>query len=184
MHLVTHKVKGSFTRSKYIFAEILEGTFGPISAKVKDIVEKGLASDNEGIKTVDLVLNAASFQAGTVKYDMKPVDFKKIVEGIMEDKKGPAEAKGLKMATDIKGGNYTITGDRRWLKEAMLNLADNAVKCTVAGQITVGLELKEKQIFFMLKILAEALPPKTGKIFIPTCPQPKSKKSDPALAWP
>ena len=35
VHLVTHKVKGSFTRSKYIFAGILDGTFGDINPEVK-----------------------------------------------------------------------------------------------------------------------------------------------------
>lgn len=69
------------------------------------------------------------------------------------------------MATDIKDGNYAITGDQHWLKEAILNLVDNAVKCTVKGKITVGLELKEKQIFFMLRIRVEALPTKIKKSF-------------------
>ena len=100
---------------------------------------------------VDMVLNQASLQAGTVKYDMKPIDFKKVVEEIVKDNKGPAEKKGLKMETDIKGGDYNITGDQRWLKEAIHNLVDNAVKCTVTGKITVGLELKEKQVFFYVK---------------------------------
>ena len=98
-----------------------------------------------------MVLNQASLQAGTVKYDMKPIDFKKVVEEIIEEKTGPAEKKGLKMETDIKDGDYNITGDRRWLKEAILNLVDNAVKCTVTGKIIVGLELKEKQVFFYVK---------------------------------
>ena len=112
---------------------------------------KGLTSDNDGIAVVDMILNQASLQAGTIRYDMKPFDFKGVVAEVIEAKKGPAEVKGLKMETDIKGGDYNITGDRRWLKEAILNLVDNAVKCTVAGKITVGLELKEKQAFFYVK---------------------------------
>lgn len=42
---------------------------------------------------VDMVLNQASLQAGTVKYDMKPFDFKDIVKEIIEDKKVPVEKK-------------------------------------------------------------------------------------------
>src|SRR3989338_6413555 len=42
MHLITHKVKGSFTHSKYIFAGILDGTFGAVSDDVKKWSEKGL----------------------------------------------------------------------------------------------------------------------------------------------
>ena len=111
-----------------------------------------------------MALNQASLQAGTIKYDMKPFDFKSVVAEVVEAKKGPAEVKGLKMATDIKDGNYTITGDQRWLKEAMLNLVDNAVKCTVAGQITVGLELKEKQVFFYVKDTGRGITDEDKKI--------------------
>src|SRR4051812_24988117 len=46
VHLVTHKVKGSFTRTKFIFAGILDGTFGPISPEIKKIAEQGLEFDN------------------------------------------------------------------------------------------------------------------------------------------
>ena len=141
-HLVTHKVKGYFTRTKCVFAEMVAGSFGILPPKAKEMAAGGLASDNEGIAVVDMILNQASLQAGTIKYDLQPFDFKKVVEEIIEEKTGPAETKGLKMATDIKDGNYTITGDQRWLKEAILNLVDNAVKYTDKGQITVGLELK------------------------------------------
>ena len=67
------------------------------------------------------------------------------------------------MAAEIKEGDYIITGDQRWLKEAILNLVDNAVKCTVAGQITVGLELKEKQIFFYVKDTGRGITPEDRK---------------------
>jgi signal transduction histidine kinase len=148
VHLVTHKVKGSFTRSKYIFAELLEGTFGPITPKVKEIVQKGLDSDNEGINTVDLVLNVANQQSGQIKYDMKPLDFKKITAEIIEAKSAQAKPKGIELKTDIKGGNFTVTGDAIWLKEAAQSLVDNAIKYTLRGSVTVKLEkLKDKIIF-------------------------------------
>src|SRR3989344_1052150 len=80
VHLITHKVKGSFTRTKFIFAGILDGTFGEISPEVKKIAAQGLEFDNGGIQTVDLVLNVANMQNGLIRYDMKKVDFKDVVE--------------------------------------------------------------------------------------------------------
>ena len=137
--------------------------FGAISPELKAMAAGGLASDNEGIAVVDMILNQASLQAGTMRYDIQPFDFKKVVAEIIEEKKGSAEKKGLKMAAEIKEGDYIITGDQRWLKEAILNLVDNAVKCTVAGQITVGLELKEKQIFFYVKDTGRGITPEDRK---------------------
>jgi signal transduction histidine kinase len=151
VHLVTHKVKGSFTRSKYIFAGILDGTFGDINAEVKMRAQQGLDSDNMGIETVDLVLNAANLEKGTVKYDMKVIDFAELVKSTISEKKLSIESKGLKLETEIKDGTYNVLGDALWLKEVSNNLVENALKYTREGKITVGLEKRDKKILFYVK---------------------------------
>ena len=40
VYLITHKIKGSFTRSKYIFAEMMEGSFGVLSPELKNIAKR------------------------------------------------------------------------------------------------------------------------------------------------
>ncbi len=142
VHLVTHKVKGAFTHSKYVFASILDGSFGEVGAEIKKWVKQGLESDNRGIETIDLVLNAANLEKGVVKYDMHPFDFKQLVLEIASEKKIPAEAKGLKLETEMMSDSCSVSGDAFWLKEALNNLVDNAVKYTLEGKITVGLTKK------------------------------------------
>jgi signal transduction histidine kinase len=151
VHLVTHKVKGSFTRSKYIFAGILDGTFGDINEEVKKRAEQGLESDNMGIETVDLVLNAANLEKGIVKYEMKTIDLKELVEKSISEKKISAETKGLKLETEIKDDKYNVIGDSFWLKEVVNNLIENSIKYTREGEITVGLIKKENKILFYVK---------------------------------
>ena len=157
VHLVTHKVKGSFTRSKYIFAEMIEGTFGEITPMLKKIAGQGLESDIAGIETVDLVLNASNLQTGTVKYDMKPLDLKALVQKVFEGQKGPAESKGLQISLDIKDGAYNTSGDAFWLNEVVHNLIDNSIKYTLTGKVSVGLEKKtpsgggQSKIIFSVK---------------------------------
>lgn len=151
VHLVTHKVKGSFTRSKYIFAGILDGTFGEINDEIKKRAEQGLESDNMGIETVDLVLNVANMQKGIVKYDMKTVDLKEIAEKSLAEKKERIQEKGLKLENEIKADTYNVLGDSFWLKEAMANLIENSIKYTGKGQIIVGLEKRDSKAIFYVK---------------------------------
>jgi len=151
VHLVTHKVKGSFTRSKYIFDGMLTGTFGETTPEIKKYAQMGLESDNMGIQTVDLVLNADNLQKGTVKYDMKPIDFKEMVLKIISEKKVPIEAKGLKLETDIKDGVYSVLGDPTWLKEAISNLVENSLRYTKEGGIKIKLENNSGKIKFVIK---------------------------------
>lgn len=151
VHLVTHKVKGSFTRSKYIFAGILDGTFGEISPEIKKRAEQGLESDNMGIETVDLVLNVANMEKGIVKYNMKIVDLKEIVLKTINEKKVAAETKGLKVETMIKEDIYGVLGDAFWLKEAINNLIENSIKYTKEGKITVGLDKHDGKILLSVR---------------------------------
>ncbi len=150
VHLVTHKVKGAFTRSKYIFAGLLDGTFGDISPVVKKYAKQGLDSDNGGIQTVDLVLEASNLTSGSVKYDMKVIDFKDIVTQVLSEKKVQAEAKGLKLESSIEGGVYSVMGDVLWLKEAINNLIDNSIKYTKEGKISISLKDGDGKVRFTI----------------------------------
>jgi len=151
VHLITHKVKASFTRSKYIFAEMVGGGFGELTPELKDLSQKGLDSDNEGIKTVDLVLNAFNLEKGIVKYEMALVDFKAMILDSAESRRAPAVAKGLAMNLNIEEGDFTISGDAFWLKEVTNNLVENAVRYTQKGSITVSLTKKEDKLLFSVK---------------------------------
>jgi signal transduction histidine kinase len=151
VHLVTHKVKGSFTRSKYIFAGLLDGTFGTITPEIKKIAEQGLESDNMGIETVDLVLSVANMQKGTVKYEMKELNLKELVEKTLADKKMAIETKGLEVETQITEPEYKVFGDAFWLREVVNNFIENSTKYTQKGKIVVGLQKKDGKILFSVK---------------------------------
>jgi len=151
VHLITHKVKGSFTRSKYIFAGMLDGMFGEINDEIKKRAQQGIESDNGGIETVDLVLNAANLQKGIVKYEMKPLNFKELVEKVISDKKILVETRGLKLEKNIGEDLFNLNGDAFWLKEVVNNLIENAIRYTKEGKIEVGLSKKEDKILFYVK---------------------------------
>ncbi len=138
MHLINHKVKGSFTRTKLLFDGMLTGTFGEISPEIKKRAQQGLDFDNGGLETVDIMLNVASMQNGLIKYEMKPVDLKEIVEKVITEKKISVTNKGLTMESDIKQGKYNVMGDAIWLKEAINNLVENSIRYTKEGKLQLG----------------------------------------------
>ena len=151
MHLINHKVKGSFTHSKYIFAGLLDGMFGVLTPEIKKIAQMGLDSDTLGIKTIDLILNAANLQSKTINYDMKPTDFKEIILNVVAEKKEVIQKKEIELETNIAEGEFKTEGDTFWLKEVVNNLVDNALNYTSKGKIIVGLEKKVNKIIFSVK---------------------------------
>ncbi len=153
MHLINHKVKGSFTHSKIIFAGILDGTFGEVNDEVKKRAAQGLESDDMGVKTIDLVLNAANMAKGNVRYEMKPLDFKEIVKKSIEEKNIAATAKGLIIETNLEENKegYSILGDAIWLKEVVNNLIDNSIKYSKIGKINVDLRNTDGKLKLSVK---------------------------------
>jgi signal transduction histidine kinase len=151
VHLVTHKVKGSFTRTKFIFAGILDGTFGEISSEIKKAAKQGLEFDNDGIETVDLVLNVANLESGIIKYNMKNINFKEIVLQTVNDKEDSIKTKGLEIETKIENDFYGVWGDSFWLKEVVNNLIENSIRYTKEGKITIGLKDGNGKITFYVK---------------------------------
>jgi signal transduction histidine kinase len=151
MHLITHKVKGSFTHSKYIFAGMLDGTFGEVNEEVKRRAEQGLESNDGGIKTIDLVLNSANMQRGLIKYEMKITDFKDAVQKLLSEKKISAEKKGLALEKEVTKEDCFVLGDAFWLKEAANNLVENSIKYTKEGKISVNLSRTGDKILLTVK---------------------------------
>ncbi|MDQ5954222.1 MAG: Histidine kinase protein [Patescibacteria group bacterium] len=151
VHLITHKVKGSFTRTKYVFAEMLNDSFGVLTPEMRKMATTGLESDDNGIKTIDMVLNASNLQNGAVKYDMKKIDLKEIVLKVIGEKSSAAESKGLKIEKEINDDVYSILGDAFWLKEMVNNFIDNSVKYTKSGTVNIGLKKENNKVIFYVK---------------------------------
>ncbi len=163
MHLITHKVKGSFTHSKYIFAGILDGTFGDISTEIKKRAEQGLESNDTGIKTIDMVLNSENMHKGLVKYDLKVMDFKDTVLKVVSEKKVAAEKLGLVLEKEVTSEECLISGDSFWIKEAVSNLVENSIKYTKAGSIHVSLQKENGKLKLAVKDTGIGITPEDKK---------------------
>lgn len=139
IHFMNHQVKGRFGNAKNIFAELLTDDYGEMPKEARVLLEKGLEETNMGVDYVQSILRGASAEMGTLPYEMKQIDFRKIVVEVFEKQKSYAENKGLEIKLDIKEGDYNITGDDRQLSEAVKNLIDNSINYTKQGNINIGL---------------------------------------------
>jgi signal transduction histidine kinase len=144
IHVMNHQVKGHLGNAKNIFAELLTDDYGVMPEESKPLLEKGLQEANLGVEYVQNILRGASAVTGTLPFDMKPINFREIVEAVFEKQKGYAENKGLEISLDIKEGNYNITGDSIQLSEAVKNMIDNSVNYTEKGSIKVSLSASDK----------------------------------------
>lgn len=167
IHFITHQVKGFLTKSKYIFAELLEGSFGPLTEDIKNISQEGLNINTTGVETVQTILNAANIKTGKMAFTFRPFDVKTLIEKIFESHKKTAESKGLSYNLNISSDtNYEIKGDENQLHEAFSNLIDNSIKYTPKGSINVFLSKKDNLLSFSIKDTGVGIPAdEINKIF-------------------
>jgi signal transduction histidine kinase len=151
MHFMNHQVKGRFGNAKNIFAELLTDDYGVMPPDAKPLLEKGLDETNLGINYVQNILKGASAENGTLPIEMKPIDFRKVVEVAATKQRPYAEAKGLSFELKIQDGDYSMSGDELQLGEAVRNLIDNSINYTQQGSIAVILGAVGKTIRFMVK---------------------------------
>ncbi len=105
---------------------------GKVDAAARHLL--GLISD---------VLDISKIEAGKLVLEQHALALTDVVSWALEMVRGPAEAKGLVLASDLHGLPETVQGDALRLSQILINLLSNAVKFTERGSITLRGRLLE-----------------------------------------
>ena len=153
IHVMNHQIKGFITTAKGIFAELSQSDdYGQVPEAAKPLLSHGFEEMNRAVEYVQSILKGASAHSGTLPYDMKPVDIKPIVTGLVSKQKDIAEKTGLSFESNIADGDYNSTGDATLLEEAFKNLITNAIKYNnPKGSVAVTLSRTDGKILFAVK---------------------------------
>jgi signal transduction histidine kinase len=95
---------------------------------------------------VNDILDTSKLEAGSMKFDMKPMNPTVLIKNTVKDMAKDAAAKGLKLADEIPEKLPNIMGDEYRLTQVMANLVNNAIKYTDKGTITVYAQRKGNSI--------------------------------------
>jgi signal transduction histidine kinase len=163
IHFITHQIKGFVTKSRNIFSMILEGDFGPVPETMRPMIQEGYNSDTKGASTIQEILNASNIKSGKVTYKAEPFDLKALIDEIVKDLKGAADAKGLVINDNTGSEPVTFTGDRVQLQNAFKNLIDNSIKYTPKGEVAVTLTKVADKIRFEQKDTGVGITPEDMK---------------------
>jgi signal transduction histidine kinase/CheY-like chemotaxis protein len=90
---------------------------------------------------IDQILDFSKIEAGRLELVREPFDLRKLVESTVELLAPQAQGKGLEICASISPeAPQIVFGDSLRLRQALTNLAGNAVKFTHEGGIGVGVE--------------------------------------------
>jgi signal transduction histidine kinase/CheY-like chemotaxis protein len=93
---------------------------------------------------IDQILDFSKIEAGRLELIEEPFELRPLVEGVVELLAPSAQNKGLEIAASVdRAAPRFVRGDAMRLRQALLNLAGNAVKFTEAGGVGVSVAAGE-----------------------------------------
>ena len=93
---------------------------------------------------IDQILDFSKIEAGRLELIEEPFELRPLVEGVVELLAPSAQNKGLEIAASVdRAAPRFVRGDAMRLRQALLNLAGNAVKFTESGGVGVSVAAGE-----------------------------------------
>ena len=163
----THQLRAPITAIKGYTSEILEGDFGSVPDNLKSPAEVIMESSSSLAVLVDDYLNVSRIEQGKMKYEFSDFNLGDLVNEVANEQRLSVEKKGLKLEVKVDGGppggeaGAQIHADRGKIKQVIMNLLDNAVKYTPAGQIIIALTKQDGKARLSVKDTGAGIKPET-----------------------
>ena len=130
---ISHQTKTPIA-NLVLYGELLEGT--ELSDEQKSNV-KAILTQTEKLRfLIDSLVKLSRLESGIIQLERKKTEVYPILLNVLEQVRERAAAKGLQLT--LKETSATATIDFKWTQEAIFNIADNAVKYTDKGSITIS----------------------------------------------
>ena len=129
------------------FSELLgEELHGPLNDKQKRFVHHIHRDSLHLLELINDVLDLSKIEAGRLELRREPFDFSVVVEESVESLAAQAQAKSIKVSSEVNVPGAVI-GDRLRVKQILVNLLSNAVKFTPEhGKVAVRVAIEKGNV--------------------------------------
>jgi two-component system sensor histidine kinase/response regulator len=123
---------------------------GPVNAQQRLNLEMIKESGDDLLTLVNNLLDLSKIEAGKVILDIESVNPGGVIDAVASQLTVKAAEKGLKLKTDISDVPQ-VTADENRLKQIIRNLAENALKFTEEGGVTMGVYHRSGEVIFWIR---------------------------------
>lgn len=112
---------------------------GPLTSDQENQLRTIQTSANHLLSLINDLLDLAKIESGSVELTFEPVICQNVLQEVVTALRPLAQSKGLKFDFQAPSADLMVQADRRALSQILLNLANNAIKFTEAGEIRLEL---------------------------------------------
>jgi len=137
--------------------------------RLKHIEDAG----NHLLSVINGILDLSKIEAGKLTLEEAPLDLRQLVNEASMMLAHQAEAKGLRLCTELDVPSTAVIGDATRLRQALINYLVNAVKFTTRGSVTVRCRTTEQDndvlgVLFEVQDTGPGIrPPDLARLFEP-----------------
>jgi len=138
-------------------AELLLST--PLSPLQQDYTQAMRRSGGMLLKLLNDALDLARIEAGKLELEHKPFDPGQLLDDVTQLEQGLAYAKGIRFVLEVADDlPPRMLGDAVRIKQVLLNLANNAVKFTERGKVTLRVQRYADGLIFIVSDTGPGIP--------------------------
>lgn len=134
------------------FAQFLTlDILGSLNDQQHDAVDKILSSGRHLLSLINDILDITKIEAGMMRLFIEDnINLSQEVTSVLASVEPLLNDKPVQLITDIDTELPLMVGDRRRIRQILLNLLSNAAKFTTEGSITLGIKKHPEDILFMV----------------------------------
>lgn len=153
---------------------ISTGMVGTVNAEQTDLLNKITSSGRHLLSLINDVLDISKIEAGALKLFIEDnIDLCKEFDAVLATARGLLADRPIKLVTEVDPNIPVFTGDRRRIRQIMLNLVSNACKFTEAGSISLLLKHQNHEVLFVVKDTGPGIAPEDHDAVFETFRQTK-----------
>ena len=122
---------------------VLDGVLGDVNEKQQGALQHTVDSGHHLLSMVNDILDVTKFEAGMMKIPFVDVDILVLLQEIAVLAVGLVKGRAVEVRTDYPDTLPLVEGNRRRIRQILLNLVSNAVKYTAEGSISITAQLIE-----------------------------------------
>jgi PAS domain S-box-containing protein len=140
---ISHELRTPLNAILGFTGTLLMGLPGPLNDEQRRQLDIVQSSGKHLLSIINDLLNLALIESGNLDLTLAPVVCQDVLTEVAETLRPLVEGKGLRFSIDAPGEEITLRTDRRALSQIIINLANNAIKFTDTGSITLALALAD-----------------------------------------
>ncbi len=140
----THELRTSLSAMKWMFQMLLDGDFGPLNDKQKEMIDQAIRANERMITLVNDTMTIIRTDGTSIPYDMQPLSLGTITDELIKEFTSEACHKGMHLRYTPPAEPIMIQGDIEKLRIVLHNLLENAIKYGASNSdISITLTAKE-----------------------------------------